>query len=428
MIPFFNKNKKVDNFEAIKLREASKQLNNPYRGWYKIVYFTLRENIDWDNMPEVDDEQSLVLVFIDIGNLKKDDISGQDYNDIIRILDYYKAKDKDVILRVAYDHKGLGMEKEPTSFSIVEKHANSVVEIVNKYDNIFILQGLLIGKWGEMHSSRYMNEEYLERISLAYEKCCQSTYLSVRKPVQWRRLNKNYNKNRKQSFEKMGIFNDGIFGSDTDLGTYSNRSKEEAGYSSEWLKNEELDFLETIGKTNPCGGEVVFSQDYYNKTQPSQMKKELRKMCVTYLNSEYDKEILNRWKETSCMSQGAWSDKSMYEYVGAHLGYRFVAENVTVRKNKDDQVTVEVEIKNVGFAPIYREANLIIEIDDGASIESHIIKSGLNKICSNETITHGATFRKNRGTIKVYGMCCGKTIELANESTYAGKTEVGRLI
>ena len=65
-----------------------------------------------------------------------------------------------MILRFSYDLEGKGLEKEPGSIRLVEEHMQQIGEVIREYaDDIFAVQGILIGNWGEMHGSRYLTPD-----------------------------------------------------------------------------------------------------------------------------------------------------------------------------------------------------------------------------------------------------------------------------
>ena len=53
----------------------------------------------------------------------------------------------------------------------------------------------------------------------------------------------------------------------------------------------------------------------------------------------------------------------MYEYVGAHLGYRFWIRKVSVKPERAEEncCLVEIEIENTGFAAFYQEGEVYLE-------------------------------------------------------------------
>ena len=64
-----------------------------------------------------------------------------------------------MILRFAYDFEGKAFEKEPLSLKQILSHMNQVSQVVKPYGKeILLYQGLFVGSWGEMHSSRYVTD------------------------------------------------------------------------------------------------------------------------------------------------------------------------------------------------------------------------------------------------------------------------------
>ena len=226
------RNQKRIKFTPALLSEKSDALVNPQRGWYRIFYFVLRKPVNIAEIEkELDPSQTLVMAFIDISEIGNGSFTEEDNAQITEILTFFNEIGKDVILRFAYDRSGRAMETEPGSFSAVLNHAKSIKDAVNlNKDKVFILQGLIVGNWGEMHSSKYVFPEKLSEIGKIFEQTDKSIFLAVRKPLQWRELYSSYSK--KQSLESIrtGIFNDGMLGSDTDLGTYGYKSKNEVGF------------------------------------------------------------------------------------------------------------------------------------------------------------------------------------------------------
>lgn len=127
------------------------------------------------------------------------------------------------------------------------------------------------------------------------------------------------------------LFDDGIFGSETDLGTYENR---EAA----------LSFLEKEMEGRFVGGEALNCLDG-GLIGFEQAAADFKRMHLSYLNSSYQPEILEKWKQEKVTEPGPYQGLSGYEYLERHLGYRFVLRNARL-----DRRGLEIEIENVGFA------------------------------------------------------------------------------
>lgn len=112
------------------------------------------------------------------------------------------------------------MEREPDHLEHVLQHLSQIGQAVaGEADSIFVWQGLLVGNWGEMHHSRYLTADKLRKMwSVLRESTQGRIRLAVRTPAQARMIS------TRQDFEQgeiPGIYDDGIFGSETHLGTFS---------------------------------------------------------------------------------------------------------------------------------------------------------------------------------------------------------------
>lgn len=102
---------------------------------------------------------------------------------------------------------------------------------------------------------------------------------------------------------------------------------------------------------------------------------DLRKMHVTYLNSMHDQKLLDQWKAQTMKWNGSMI--SVYDYIGLHLGYRFIVRDASwtaavktaqgggLRKpfmGKKEKF-LEVTVENSGFANLYEEAECVILIE-----------------------------------------------------------------
>ena len=109
-----------------------------------------------------------------------------------------------------------------------------IFPVLNEFsDHIFVLQGIFLGSWGEMHSSRYLTKENIQKLEIQIkENISPKIIRSVRKPVHWRML---CTEEKEVFSEKIGLYNDGMFGSETDLGTFAAPGEErEYAWEEAW--------------------------------------------------------------------------------------------------------------------------------------------------------------------------------------------------
>ncbi len=352
-------------FQKGDLREDTGTLKNPARGWYRMYTFPAEQEPDLRACePCLHPEDTLVFVFVDIGGFRDRELDGEALGRIARILDYFSQKGCDCIVRIAYDHEGKAMEREPLFFGQVRRHLEQLGEILQKYaEHIFVWQGMLAGNWGEMHTSRYLSKERLVQMAEILRRFRGTqTWLAVRRPMYWRMLHGETAENGGEESLDMGIFDDGIFGSASHLGTFGVDRREQVSWEHAWSREEELAFLNMLGDRAPAGGEAVYGGNDTEKRSAGQIIRELRQMQITYLNRDYDRRILEKWKRQRCLVPGVWAGKSLYDYIGAHLGYRFLVRNVRfVRTDRAGGGLAEIRIQNIGFAGYYQNAELYLE-------------------------------------------------------------------
>ncbi|HBA46444.1 MAG TPA: hypothetical protein DCZ91_01305 [Lachnospiraceae bacterium] len=151
---------------------------------------------------------------------------------------------------------------------------------------------------------------------------------------------------------RLALFNDGIFGSPTDMGTYSTASRSEAGETGSWSREEELVWQERYMDSVPGGGEILSGRPLKSYRQAAE---ELGKMHASYLNSIYHPEQLDYWRNEKAEEPGCWHGLSGYDYIGRHLGYRFFVQNITIKKQQ-----LQITIKNCGFGNLCQEAECFL--------------------------------------------------------------------
>lgn len=422
-------------FEETMLPEVTGKISNPARGWYQIHRFQAEQEPDFAELEWcLDREDSLALVMIDIGAFKEQDLSEESLNRICRILQFFSDNHYDMILRVVYDHEGKALEKEPFFFSQVMNHLNQLGNILNQFtDSVFVYQGMLIGNWGEMHTSRFLSADKLKQMAdiLRHFKG-EQTYLAVRRPVHWRMLHWNPPDSELSCSDGMGLFDDGILASENHLGTFGSEPRTRTGWEEPWRRADELAFEQELGKLVPCGGETVYDEPCGNTLTPESVLSELKQMQITYLNKVYDVKMLDLWRSWKCPVPGVWANNSLYEYVGAHLGYRFVIQKVSVRseRNSDSHCIVELTVKNTGFASFYQEADIFLECvgADGQHRKNRFEigllgwNSGEIRVLTCELEVHGCSLYLSAARRRD-----GKPIRFANPSDKEGRVMLGKL-
>lgn len=366
-----NKNR----FDAAVFAESTAYLPNPSCGWYQIYSFAMEEKQDFEELYWcLRAEETIVLAMVDIGAFREGEISEEALRNLADILEFFRKHEKEVILRISYDREGRGMEREPEFLKTVTGHMQQLGEVIRDYkEQILIIQGMLIGSWGEMHDSKFLSEERLKQLMHAWRQALGNELaIAVRTPQQWRMM---HPEGTKAGSDKIGLFNDGMFGTLDHLGTYGWQNKEEAGWQGKWSREEELAFTREIAVQIPYGGEAVgesLEQTF------EEMAEDLRRTNTCYLNKIHNEKRLNQWKEAYWTEDGIWNQTSVFDYIGCHLGYRFVVRNVEFTGKKNPQLQIFIE--NTGFATLKEEAELVLCAEDEKNKITYYTLSG--SLCS----------------------------------------------
>ena len=363
MLPFFWNRSRPVAFTPEAFWESTAVLKNPYQGFYRIFGYTLSDDGQHvqttaaDSIREYD--FALVLLEINLRNYRTGPISDSALAQLDDILKAWSQSDAQILLRFLYDWDSIAKAKEPESLSTILTHMDQAAEIVNRYaSSIYLMQGCFIGNWGEMHGSYFADSQSIQTlITHLHQVIAPSIYLSVRTPAQWRTITGLYDVPAKfPAFQehppiagRLGLYNDGMLGSASDLGTYGDTPRK--GISDPACKGtreEELSFQNRLCQYVPNGGEVVFDTPY--NVLPAAVQY-LRTLHVSYLNADYDPVVLNKWSKSVWDREDAFSRCDGLTYVQAHLGYRYTARAFTLRKQGflSPQLTFQLELENTGF-------------------------------------------------------------------------------
>ena len=345
--------------------ESTEILSNPYQGFYHMIGYTLSDDyIPTDNFSYQTDSytDSLALVEINLKNYRTTEISETGLTQLDNILTSWSQSPANtkLILRFLYDWDGLALATEPESLDLILTHMDQISTLINRHcDSIYVMQGIFIGNWGEMHHSHFMDDSSVKTlIQHLHDTIDPSIYLSVRTPAQWRMINNLYDLPQKfpafgadnSLIGRLGLFNDGMLGSESDLGTYGDTARRDAASPSyKGTRKEELAFQNNLCRYVPNGGEVIFNNTLSDlETSVSS----LRTMHVSYLNAEYDGRVMEKWRNTTWTGNDAFHGCDGYSYMQTHLGYRYLIRSCKMKKSGwlIPKLTLTLTMENNGFA------------------------------------------------------------------------------
>lgn len=425
--------------QAATLSESSKELQNPNRGFYYIYGFRIKdEAVDWEaevtDRMENDADRELALIEINLQEYRNGAISDAGMNSMESLFEVLAKQGKQYIVRFLYDWDGQNAQYEPKNINIIIGHMKQVKPILRRYaDDIFTLQGLFVGNWGEMNGTKYTDKASLNKLASTLAAVSDpDTYLAVRTPMQWRKITKKadveaFLKGDSPYVCRLGLFNDGMLGNESDYGTYGTQTKAKAGIYKEWTRAEELDFQDKLCRTVPNGGEVIMDNPYNDLDRAIA---DFNRMHITYLNEDYDQKVLEKWSRTTVHTDDIFNGMDGLTYIKARLGYRLVLRECQMQQAFwKDKLYIRLDISNSGFAPIYKacDASLtfVPKTEDGKSYSiqvSHHLQelAGGSETDQISTIRASVPLSKlSRADYEVYfkliDRASGKMIYFANE-------------
>lgn len=384
MFSFFGK-----SFEKAKYVESTEVLCNPDRGFFQMFTIVLGEKTDFSKLEScLVSSERLVFLLVDISAYKYRKLSLEAMTEFRKVLDFFSDRKKDIILRVVYDHLGQALEHEPDSFSLIKNHMEQIAKMLSLCcDNIFVYQGILVGNWGEMHTSKFLGKVKMrEMVDILDNYLAGKLYLAVRRPCFYRQMRDELPAQQAEGRCKMGLYNDAILGSKTDMGTYGD--DENTAWEAAWGREKELEFQEELCKHAPCGGESVWGDVFIHSLSVEGIIQTFQKMHLTYLNRLYDQKMLDYFKGLR-VNEGAFKGSTLYQYLEAHLGYRFLVRDTNVHMGKYDllnqRIKIEIMVENTGFSNIYRDGSLYLYVKDADGGRERKIEVGvLSKVSSGE--------------------------------------------
>lgn len=412
-------------FKSADFLEITDELHNPFRGWYQIYTFCVDAEPDTKELIWcLRKEETCALVLLDIGAYKDSELSEAALLHIGQILAFFDKYNKDIILRIVYDREGKGAEHEPTLLSRIIGHIGQLEPLIQRFrERIVFFEGMLIGNWGEMHGSRFLTKNDMLLLNEALAQTAAGIFRAVRRPEQWRMLNQD----PPSAGTMTALYNDAIFGSDTDLGTFAPEGFDSEEWEKPWVKERELEFEEQLGEFVPQCGEAVFSEDHGSSLDS--VAERLRRMNISCLNGVYDDRILSQWKARTWNEPDVWQGMNGYDYIGRHLGYRFCLRSAEAHIGADF-CEIVLEIENIGFSGFYQEAEaLLIVTDDSGKTCEYLTDWDIRELkCGQKkALTWRIPHCEGKVCLFVRRKWDKMAIWFANKSTEQGRVPLGEL-
>lgn len=353
-------------------------------------------------------------------------------------------------LRFRYDSNGKD-KPEPASLDQVLRHIQQLKDsgIFEEYsDVIAFVECGFVGKWGEQHGGKYTSVQHKAQLLEALLQAVPAPIpVTVRTPdifAEWAGITRKDLDNRElidsltesqytteiqKNKNRIGLYNDGYMGSDSDLGTYANREIE-----TSWLAEQTM--------TSYYGGEFSGNIDFakkYDTYLPENAIPEMYKTHLSYINGNifqlYKDYTFSEQYDVSGVDNSAYYGQTVFSFIRDHLGYRYVLRDskITPETTQGGEVQVNFSVENTGFAnqiPAAQSYILIEKDGEFAYAEADIdSRNWLSRTTNEETVNFklpagieagewNAYLKLSMGTPAAITNMTGRSIRFANDGVW----------
>ena len=361
--------------QDLNYEESIEEISNPDQGFYRPVYVKINENGAMYNKDVINSQTQLYHLRCDISafsaaanNVADKPLTDNALKGLDALLSCLKENDKNAIVRFAYDPGYNGSADKEPALDVMLGHVESVCSVLNRYVyTVTAIETGLIGPWGEMHTSAVANPEHITPLINAFLTVASEIPVLVRTPEMiYNYINVSDDKVEEISISpdekayRLGLYNDGYLGSESDLGTYLNRERD-------------INFLSAQNAHLPFGGEVTVPDSPLHNIE--KCLPEMNKIHLSYLNVEWDNRVINKWKNSyyteACGLEKQYYGKTAFTYIQNRLGYRLVLKNsVFTYSASSEKLNVRLTLQNAGFGNLNRNkrAKLIFTDSTGAAV------------------------------------------------------------
>lgn len=346
---------------------------NPETGFYSSSSIALTpDGLTSDDIKLQSDVSNLLYLKVDLsafsGNMNDIGIDLELTDNAIHafetILEKIKQNNNTIILRFVYDGHASklieNVEKVEPQQEMVLTHIQQLSPSFQKYaSTINVIQVGFYGLWGESYYNTDACEmpEYYKQTVHALLDATDGTQITIAvRTIEYMMWCQDLS-----ATNRIGLFNDAIGGSESDLGTYINRESD-----MNWLMNQtEYTFYGGEAILDTVSNNAIDGVGSYNTGMF--FIDEAYKLHTSYLNWEWDQALHDKWKIQIYMGDDPeYQNQSIFTYIEDHLGYRFQLTDapVTVETKSKSTLSIPISIYNVGFANPLRDKQADILITD----------------------------------------------------------------
>jgi hypothetical protein len=327
---------------------STASLFNPERGFVDSIDILNTSDYSWYRGQGV----SLLWSYVRLDNYRGSPLDSGFLNNLDAALGRVRAGGVKAFLRFTYNFSGSGQD---ASKSVILNHIAQLAPILNKYADVLpFIQAGFIGAWGEWHdSSNGLTNTTDKRdiLTALLNALPKSMFVQLRYPIDKSLVfGTTATLTAAQAFSgsnpaRIGFHNDCFLADPSDGGTYPSYG------GADWKA-----YIAADGRYTPVGGETCAVNS--PRSDCSTALNELRMLHYSWLNRDYNGDVLNAWKSQGC-----------YDTIALDLGYRFVLTSASwsqaVRAGQN--LSVQLNLNNEGFAAMYNSRPVVLVLDNASS-------------------------------------------------------------
>lgn len=309
---------------------SSAPIPNPERGWY-----FERTSAEYSEASQ--EGFTLALRYVNLSSYRNTaTLPSSVFSGLQADLDRARQAGLKIILRFAYNRS----RDADAPLQIVLAHISQAGQFIrDNADVIAVVQAGFIGAWGEWHSStnNLLTVENHTRISHALlDAIPESRMIQLRKPQYVRELFPMEGlTGTSRSFDgsdesRVGLMNDCFLTSSSDSGTF--------------LSEDDFSLFANVGRFTAVGGETCDLAGLVPRNDCPTALTELTKYHWDYLNHDFWRPIIDRWRTSGC-----------YTEISSRLGYRYelVTASAPSHLVPGKGLDLEVVVRNTGFGKLF---------------------------------------------------------------------------
>jgi len=368
---------------------------NPERGYYvefdhvvtKNDPYCVKGRSDLDGYVSAD-KLSLVLVLYYLDNYKgKATLPTEVLSAFDEDMQVLRSKGLKCILRFAYTESNAGETGYDATLNIVQKHiAQYKSHWEANADVIYLFQAGFVGTWGEWYYtenfdnlSSHMTDKRRKVVDTLLKAVPADRFIQLRTPrfkseYLYGKNNEDYSSplTAEEAYQntpkaRLGHHNDAFLYDYDNMGTYIDTAAQKP-----WLAQETFYV--------PVGGETDILDDYLAKEWATLEKTtaEMSRLHWTFLQGYYS-QVVTDW----------WRTNGTYDELNRRMGYRYqlVKGTYSDEVEQGGNLSVNMQIKNVGFAPLYNKRPAYIVLKNDSKTYSFPLESDPRRWLPNSVTT-----------------------------------------